>query len=171
MVCNKVLTLAFIRRSGEILLGFKKRGFGAGRWNGFGGKVESGETVEQAAKRELFEECCIEVNSLRRIGLLMFEFVGDAQLLEVHVFDTDDFSGIATETDEMKPRWFSTSEIPFDTMWPDDRLWFPSLLAGRQFYGYFTFRGMDTIVSHQLLDVKDLDSVDTPQSPRTMILS
>ena len=51
MVANKVLTLAFLRRSGEILLGFKKRGFGAGRWNGFGGKVEPGETIEQGARR------------------------------------------------------------------------------------------------------------------------
>ncbi|CAN0403706.1 unnamed protein product, partial [Ectocarpus sp. 8 AP-2014] len=40
----------------EILLGMKKRGFGEGKWNGFGGKVESGESVEEAAKRELMEE-------------------------------------------------------------------------------------------------------------------
>ncbi|CAN0505072.1 unnamed protein product, partial [Ectocarpus sp. 12 AP-2014] len=35
--------------SKEILLGMKKRGFGEGKWNGFGGKVESGESVEEAA--------------------------------------------------------------------------------------------------------------------------
>jgi len=51
MLGNKVLTLAFVRRQGEILLGYKKRGFGAGKWNGFGGKVETGETIEAAAKR------------------------------------------------------------------------------------------------------------------------
>ena len=51
MACNKVLTLAFVRRPSEILLGFKKRGFGVGLWNGFGGKVEPGETIEAAAKR------------------------------------------------------------------------------------------------------------------------
>jgi len=42
-----------VRRERAILLGYKKRGFGAGKWNGFGGKVEIGETVEDAAKR-----CC-----------------------------------------------------------------------------------------------------------------
>ena len=51
MLGNKVLTLVFIRRQGEILLGYKKRGFGAGKWNGFGGKVEAGETIEEAAER------------------------------------------------------------------------------------------------------------------------
>ena len=55
MLGNKILTLAFVRRHGEILLGFKKRGFGAGKWNGFGGKVEAGETIEDAAKRWMWK--------------------------------------------------------------------------------------------------------------------
>ena len=36
-----------------MLLGQKKRGFGEGYYNGFGGKVEPGETVAQAAAREV----------------------------------------------------------------------------------------------------------------------
>lgn len=44
-------TLAFIRKEDRILLGMKKRGFGVGRWNGFGGKVHSDEMILQAAKR------------------------------------------------------------------------------------------------------------------------
>ena len=51
MVYNKVLTLVLIRESTRVLLGMKKRGFGQGRWNGFGGKVEKGETILQAAVR------------------------------------------------------------------------------------------------------------------------
>ena len=51
MAANKLLTLAFVKTSTDILLGYKKRGFGMGRWNGFGGKVEAGETIEDAAKR------------------------------------------------------------------------------------------------------------------------
>ena len=48
---NKVLTLLFALRPGHVLLGMKKRGFGKGRWNGFGGKVEKDETIEEAAIR------------------------------------------------------------------------------------------------------------------------
>ena len=51
MVYNKVLTLAFVRESTRVLLGLKKRGFGEGRWNGFGGKVQLGETIEAGAVR------------------------------------------------------------------------------------------------------------------------
>lgn len=51
MTKSKLYTLAFIRDGNNILLGMKKRGFGAGRWNGFGGKVDADETILQAAKR------------------------------------------------------------------------------------------------------------------------
>ena len=48
---NKLLTLLFVLRPGQVLLGMKKRGFGKGRWNGFGGKVHQGESIEKAAIR------------------------------------------------------------------------------------------------------------------------
>ena len=50
---KKVLTLVLVRDVPQrrILLGMKKRGFGAGKWNGFGGKLEPGESVQEAAKR------------------------------------------------------------------------------------------------------------------------
>lgn len=38
-------------RTREILLGMKKRGFGMGKWNGFGGKIEGDETTEEGARR------------------------------------------------------------------------------------------------------------------------
>jgi 8-oxo-dGTP diphosphatase/2-hydroxy-dATP diphosphatase len=51
MAVRKVFTLALIFREdfSQVLLGMKKRGFGEGKWNGFGGKLDLGETIEQAA--------------------------------------------------------------------------------------------------------------------------
>jgi hypothetical protein len=72
------LTLAFCRRADPktILLGMKRRGFGAGRWNGFGGKVEPDETVRQAAVRELVEESGVVVHEddAIQVGVLRFTF-------------------------------------------------------------------------------------------------
>lgn len=51
MLTSKLLTLVMVVQPGKVLLGMKKRGFGAGRWNGFGGKVQSGESIEDAARR------------------------------------------------------------------------------------------------------------------------
>lgn len=165
MANNKVLTLAFVHRGIEILLGYKKRGFGAGRWNGFGGKVEQDETIETGAKRELLEESGLEAINLEKIGILMFEFCGNPQLLEVHVFQTNQFKGTPVETDEMLPKWYDIQTIPFEKMWPDDVLWFPLLLSNQKFYGYVIFDGMDTIVDYTLKIVDQLETVNIPSAP------
>jgi 8-oxo-dGTP pyrophosphatase MutT (NUDIX family) len=132
-------TLCFLRRDGQILLGMKKRDFGKGKWNGIGGKLEGGEEPKPAALRELREEIgvsCAE-RDLEHVGL--FEFRSDNQELEwdVNVFFVSQWQGEPTESDEMLPRWFNESELPFDEMWPDDRIWFPHLLAGKTIKGVF----------------------------------
>lgn len=53
LVDTSALQLAIIERNGKVLLGLKKKGFGQGYYNGFGGKVEPGETIVQAAEREV----------------------------------------------------------------------------------------------------------------------
>lgn len=147
---KKVLTLCIIHNHPKVLLGMKKRGFGAGRWNGFGGKVEPGETIEGAARREIREEAEIEVNNIEKVGRIDFEFAGDPQILEVNIFRAGDFEGEPVEGEEMKPQWFHTDEIPFDQMWPDDKYWFPLFLAGKKFKGKFVFEGQDKILEHKL---------------------
>lgn len=134
----------------------KKRGFGAGRWNGFGGKVSQGETIEDAAKREIREEAGVEVSTLDKVGIIEFEFDGNPEILEVHVFRTEDFSGEPTETEEMRPQWFHVSGIPFEQMWPDDIHWVPLLLDGKKFKGKFLFGDSDVILLQTLAEVKKL---------------
>lgn len=48
---SKLFTLIVVMNGDEVLLGMKKRGFGIGKWNGFGGKVEAGETIADSAIR------------------------------------------------------------------------------------------------------------------------
>ncbi len=136
---RKLLTLCIVRRDGNVLLGMKKRGFGAGHWNGFGGKVEEGETIGEAARREMREEAGIEATVMHQVGTLDFEFQNDPKILEVHVFKVDDFSGDPVETEEMRPQWFAEADIPYDQMWSDDIHWLPMLLRGASFKGRFLF--------------------------------
>ncbi|KAL4239744.1 Nudix (Nucleoside diphosphate linked moiety X)-type motif 1 [Mactra antiquata] len=156
MVANKVLTLVLIREASRVLLGMKKRGFGEGRWNGFGGKVEKGETILQGAIRELREESGLQVTHLDEVGRLMFEFIGDPQLLEVHVFTGTKYTGVPTETNEMRPCWYAVDKIPLKEMWPDDKYWFPMFLKGSKFSGYFKFEGHNKILEYDLKEVEKL---------------
>lgn len=150
---RKILTLCIICDRERLLLGMKKRGFGEGRWNGFGGKVQAGESIETAARREVEEEAGLKVLNMEKAGVIDFEFVDDPEILEVHIFRADKFTGEPQESDEMRPEWFNISDIPFNSMWPDDRHWFPLFLAGKKFRGEFLFKGQDTIVEHKLMEL------------------
>ena len=57
-------TLIILKKDDEILLGLKKRGFGKGRLNGVGGKLEPGETIEEAAIRETEEEIGVNLTKM-----------------------------------------------------------------------------------------------------------
>jgi len=136
---KKMLTLAMVLEEDRVLLGMKKRGFGAGRWNGFGGKVEEGETVKEAAQRELYEEVSLTAADLHEAGVLEFSFADREDVLEVHIFRVDSYTGVPVETEEMRPAWFLVDEIPFNDMWADDVYWLPYLLKGKRFAGSFHF--------------------------------
>lgn len=157
---TKRLTLLFVRRTNsdtgakEVLLGMKKRGFGQGKWNGFGGKVEPGETVEAAALRELKEEACVEAAGAELRGKITFTFLTIPDVLKVHVFEAvGPIAGTPQETEEMAPRWYEEGAIPYDKMWADDRYWVPVFLAGKRFRAVFEFDDESTILRHELQEL------------------
>ncbi len=142
-------------KGNSVLLGMKKRGFGVGRWNGFGGKIDPGETIERGAMRELGEEANIQEGVLEKMGILEFSFQDDEKVLEVHIFKLTDFNQEPVETEEMRPQWFPFNEIPFSQMWSDDEYWFPLFLQGKLFKGAFLFdRPSDAEYSAKILEQK-----------------
>lgn len=146
----KILTLCLTKEEGMVLLGMKKRGFGEGRWNGFGGKVEEGETIVEAAIREMEEESGLIIKDLEEIGVVNFQFLDTEKFLEVHIFNVLSYGGTIIETEEMCPKWFNLDEIPFADMWPDDTYWMPLFLKGKKFKGEFVFENNDKILSHKI---------------------
>lgn len=154
------MTICIIRKGDDVLLGLKKRRFGAGQWNGFGGKVDKGETIEEGAKRELKEESGLEVEELSKRGIIEFSFQNDPKILEVHIFLIEKFSGMPIETEEMKPEWFKIKDIPYEKMWSDDKFWFPLFLAGKKFKGTFLFDQPSTKEYSAKIIEQKLDEVE-----------
>ena len=136
---KKIMTEALARSKDSILLGRRKKdGFGQGKWLGLGGKVEVGETIEQAMKRECQEEANIEVRDFEKRGVLTFYYVDDPDM-EVHYFEILKYIGEPSDSDEMEVIWTKINEIPYEKMWPNDRYWLPMFLEKKYFEGEFYF--------------------------------
>jgi 8-oxo-dGTP diphosphatase len=134
-------TLMFIvdEEKESVLLIRKKRGLGAGKINGPGGKIDPGETSLECAVRETQEELGVTAFDAVKHGELWFQFV-DGLALYVDVFRSTRWEGEAVETPEAIPLWTSMAELPFDQMWADDRFWLAEvLLEKKHFIGKFLF--------------------------------
>lgn len=159
----KEVTLCFVldrRNRTRLLLGMKKRGFGIGKWNGFGGKIERDETPEQAAVRELHEECGLKTRpeDLDPRGTLTFVFPDRPEFDHfVHVFIVSRWSGAPIETAEMRAVWHPIESLPFNTMWDDDKYWLPTILEGRRIDATFTYKA-----DHETVDTMSIDILEEP---------
>ena len=140
--------LCFIVKDGRVLLIRKKRGLGAGKVNGPGGKIEPGETALQSAIREVQEEIGVTPLLIEDRGVLHFQFA-DGYSLECAVFIANDLEGEPIETVEAAPFWVAIEAVPYGEMWADDRHWLPQVLAGKSFRGWFEFDG-DTMLSREV---------------------
>lgn len=151
----KQMTILFLRREQEVLLAMKKRGFGNGRWNGVGGKVEAGETPEEATRRECFEEITVRPQSIKKVAELIFNemHLGTREQLFAHVYTCEEWEGTPTETEEMAPQWFSVDSIPYDDMWPDDVYWLPKVMNGKLVQGEFVFDDSDNVIESRVKEV------------------
>ena len=129
-------------RPRQVLLGWKKVGFGAGKYNGFGGKVKAGEGIVAAASRELYEEAGLIASpkDLQPMAHLTFIFPARPEWDQiVHAFLLTAWRGEPRESREMRPVWFAIDALPLDQMWQDDAYWLPRVLAGERLRARFTF--------------------------------
>lgn len=131
-------TLMFIVRDQQVLLIEKKRGIGAGKINGPGGKIEANESPLQCAIRETEEELCVTPLDITKMGELSFA-MSDMPDIHCHVFMATSLRGEACETHEAVPLWTPLDAIPYHRMWNDDQYWLPQMLDGQQFRGRFAF--------------------------------
>jgi 8-oxo-dGTP diphosphatase len=137
-------TLLFVVAAGRVLLIHKRRGHGAGRINGPGGKLDPGETPLEGAIRETEEETGVTPIGPQLAAVMRFvDLEGDDWL--GYVFVAGAFAGEPRTTPEAVPEWFPLDALPLDRMWPDDRLWLPLVLAGERLRGDFLFRRGDLL--------------------------
>ena len=136
-------TLCILLRDTELLLGYKKVRYGAGKYTGFGGKLEAGERVRAAAVRELEEECGLRaaIDALDEAGRLTFLFPHQPEWSQqVHLFRVYEWTGEWVESEEMRPEWFALDAPPYERMWQDAPVWLPRVLNRQPLGLRFVFK-------------------------------
>lgn len=129
----RITTLVYLVGADFIWLGEKKTNLGAGKVNGFGGKKRVGETLGEAAVREVFEEVgvVIHADTLVKTGRIIFSWPRQSSNNQsCHIFIAKKWSGVPKETGEMKPFRVPLDAIPYERMWQADTIWFPIMLEG-----------------------------------------
>lgn len=143
------MSLVFLMRGEQILLAMKRRGFGQGLYNGVGGKVQAGESIIEAATRECMEEVKVKPLILNPIAKLTFINQGQSDNL-VFAFSCDKWEGTPSNSEEMRPKWFNLSTIPYDKMWECDSYWIPRVLANEKITGVFYFDNQDRLLDYHI---------------------
>ncbi|MFA6963452.1 MAG: 8-oxo-dGTP diphosphatase [Patescibacteria group bacterium] len=154
---RQITTLSIIEDGNKTLLAMKKRGSGEGWWNGYGGKVQEGEAIEEAMVRELQEESGIIAKVFKERAVIEFFFDGTDEEVEMHIFEVTEYEGQPKETEEMAPKWFLKEEIPYDNMWPADRNWMPLFFEGKDFDGRAVFDGETKSFIESDFHVREID--------------
>ncbi|NIP42189.1 MAG: NUDIX domain-containing protein [candidate division Zixibacteria bacterium] len=157
-------TICFLTKGNpirELMMGYKKRGFGKDKWTGTGGKVDPGEHYRVTAVREVEEETgvVIQDQDLEYAAKLLFCFPYHPTWdFTVYVFTADRWSGEAQESPEIRPAWFSSDAIPYDQMWDDCRYWMPPMLAGEKFQARIIYgEDNDTVIDHEFAPLGEGD--------------
>jgi len=116
----------FVYKDGKVLL---QRRRDNGCWAMHGGGMEIGETTEETAKRELFEETGLIAERLELLGVfsgldMMHTYPNEDKVYIVGItYICQEFTGsLSNETDETSElRWFDIDNIPADISPPDKR--------------------------------------------------
>ena len=150
-------TLCLFRRDNKILLALKKRGFGQGKYNGVGGKLQDKETPEEAMIRECIEEIGAKPTKYEKVGYISFDEYYKEKLQKVafHLYIAYEWDGDLVESDEMVPYWFDLDKIPYDNMFPDDKYWLPLILDGKKINAYFSFDKDWNLLDKKIEDFKE----------------
>ena len=150
----KKSVVTYLIKDNMVCLGLKKFGYSKGKWNGFGGKIEEGETPKQAAVREVHEESCVSCkeNDLTQVAHFYYhEPQGD---WDVTVYVCRIFDGVPKESKEMRPDWFETDSLPLDDLWDNDSLWLNLIFSdNKRLDGKFWHDKNGKVIKHKLSEV------------------
>jgi len=149
----KLATLCYVRREGQTLMVHrikKANDMHMGKWNGLGGKLNLGETPEECAVREIFEESGLKVRNPQLKGFLTFPAFDDFEDWYVFVYVVTDFEGDLIDSPEGNLRWVNNSDLTSLNLWDGDPIFLSWLEHRGIFSAKFIYKD-GRLISHEVV--------------------
>lgn len=116
----RVVAAALFDSLGRVLIAERPPGKTlAGRWEFPGGKIDSGETEEQALARELHEELGIDVVRAERMLELRHEY--PERHIELCMWRVGEYLGMPEPRDGQGLKWVRPEELEYEDLLEADR--------------------------------------------------
>ena len=135
-------TLCYVQKNGRTLMLHrvkKDKDIHQGKWNGLGGKMESGETPEECVVREVFEESGLKAKDPALRGILTFPgFDGENDWL-CFLFVARQFTGKLIESEEGRLEWIPTDRLSRLPLCEGDKYFLAWLKKKKFFSGKFVY--------------------------------
>lgn len=149
----KLATLCYLRQGGKTLMIHRIKKINdmhQGKWNGLGGKLEPGETPEECAIREIYEESGLKVHNPTWKGLLTFPGFANDEDWYAFVFVAREFEGEIIDSPEGDLHWIEDERLPELELWEGDRIFLPWLDQPGFFSGKFVYLN-GRFIEHQVV--------------------
>ena len=140
----KLATLCYVidKKNDSTLMIFrnkKENDYHEGKWNGLGGKFEPGESPEECALREIYEESGIKVLSLKLKGIITFPLFDGKDDWYVFMFTSDKFEGELINSPEGTLKWIPNKTLTEINLWEGDKIFIPWLFGDKFFSAKFNY--------------------------------
>jgi 8-oxo-dGTP diphosphatase len=149
----KLATLCYVSQGDQTLMVHrvkKENDMHLGKWNGLGGKLEPGETPEECAVREIYEESGLRVINPILKGFLTFPAFSEDEDWYAFVFVVEEFQGELIESPEGELEWIDDSRLLSLNLWEGDRIFLPWLGRPGFFSGKFVYKD-GHLLSHSVV--------------------
>ena len=138
----KLATLCYVQNDNKTLMLYrnkKENDYHEGKWNGLGGKFEQGESPEECAVREVFEESGLRVKDPVMKGFITFPLFDGKDDWYVFLFVFNGCEGNLIDSPEGKLEWIPNDKITELNLWEGDAVFIPWLFGDKFFSAKFDY--------------------------------
>ena len=159
----ELTTLCYLVKDGKALMlhrVVKKNDVNKDKWIGVGGHFEDGESPEDCAKREIYEETGLTAEAMTLNGIVTFDSAKQDHTEYMFLYTVTEWTGTAHECDEGVLEWIDFDRIRNMNLWEGDRIFLKLLDEGHPFFSLKLVYDEKDVLRGAVLDGRPMELFD-----------